>query len=136
MPDPIYSIQSVFIAADPSTIFGLIADVTKWPSWAIHNVSRATKKADGTFAIMTPRGPGRVRMLADAARGIVDHEFVDPVEGVWIVPARVTPFLGGALLTMALAKPPSMSDEEFTQSMRLLADELRTLRRVAERGPA
>ena len=132
MREPEYSVRHVFIAADPESVFREVSDVERWPAWAIHNVKAVRRQPGGTFAIETPRGAGTIRMLASKEGGILDHEFVDPVQGAWYVPARVTSFVGGALFCMALAKPPGISSELFGESMRQLDEELEVLKRKVE----
>ena len=132
MSEPEYSVRYIFIAADPESVFREVSDVERWPAWAIHNVKTARRQLDGTFAMETPRGAGTIRMLASKEGGILDHEFVDPVQGAWYVPARVTPFVDGALFCMALAKPPEISSELFAQSMSQLDEELQVLKRRVE----
>jgi hypothetical protein len=131
MPEPIYSIRHVFIRSDPDAVFREVQDVARWPTWATHNVKRAVRQSDGTYTIETPRGTGTIRMHS-AAGGILDHEFVDPIQGTWRVPARVAPFLDGALFSMALAKPAPIAETLFAQGMAELDEELQTLKALVE----
>ncbi len=132
MTDPAYSVRSVFIARAADAVFDAVADVATWPQWAVHNVRSARALPDGTFAIETPRGPGRIRAKMARDCGILDHEFIDPVEGTWLVPGRVAPLAGGAVVSMAFAKPPGMPGDAFAAGMKDLDDELAHLKRLLE----
>jgi hypothetical protein len=64
--------------------------------------------------------------------GILDHEFIDAQEGRWEVPTRVVPAGGGSVFMMTLANPPAMTEQEFLAGMKLLDEELATLKRLLE----
>ena len=130
--EPIYSLRHVYIDGDPGAVFRMVDDVERWPAWATHNVTSARRQPDGAYAIETPRGAGTIRMRSSEAGGILDHEFIDPVQGAWRVPARVAPFGDGAVFSMTLAKPPQMSAELFARSMADVDEELRNLKALIE----
>jgi hypothetical protein len=66
--------------------------------------------------------------------GILDHEFVDPKEGAWGVSARIVPAgAGDSVYMITLVKPPSMPEEAFRHDMRLVEEELETMRRILGR---
>lgn len=132
MAELVHSMRSVFIACQADAVFDVVADIAAWPQWAVHNVLSARALPDGTFEIETPRGPGRIRSKMVRECGILDHEFTDPREGTWLVPGRVAPFAGGAIVSVAFAKPPGMPDDAFATAMKDLDDELAHLKRLLE----
>ena len=59
--------------------------------------------------------------------GILDHDFIDPIEGKWTVPSRLVPTSTGSVFTMTLEKPVGMPDEAFRRGLEGLDDELAVL---------
>jgi hypothetical protein len=62
--------------------------------------------------------------------GILDHDFIDPMEGKWTVPARVVRTSTGSLFIMTLKKPDGMPHEAFERGLKELDDELAQLARL------
>ena len=100
------AIKTVEIQRDPAAVFAFLADGANWPRYAIHNILAISPASEGDWLIETPRGQGRLRLHPDATQGILDHEFIDPREGIWEVAARVVPVGDHALFVMCLPKPP------------------------------
>lgn len=74
-----------------------------------------------------PRGPGVLCIRGVEAYGILDHDFLDPREGKWTVPARVVPTSTGSVFIMTLEKPSGMPEEAFEGGLKGLDDELAQL---------
>jgi hypothetical protein len=73
----------------------------------------AVKPADeaGWWKLNTPDGPAEFRIIyADAATGIVDHDFRDETNEVARVPAPVVGNGRGADFLMTITRPPGASD--------------------------
>lgn len=124
--------KSVEIAADLGTVFDTVHDVGTWPSWAVHNVKSARDLGGGRWEIQTPRGPGTVHMRERRDLGILDHEFVDPREGSWIVPARVVRVGSVSVFMMTFARPPAMTQSGFVAATDLVGEELKLLKQKLE----
>jgi hypothetical protein len=86
-------------------------------------------------AIATPHGPGEIRIRADAATGVLDHDFRDPDHPGWMatVPARVVANGRGADFVMTIFQPLELDDEAFDRELAVIATELTTLKEVLER---
>jgi len=82
-----------------------------------------------------PQGPAEIRILADAATGVVDHEFRDPddPEEVATVPARVVANGRGAEFLMTVFQPSEVADADFDQVLAAVTTEFATLKDVLER---
>ena len=126
--------KTVFVKCPAKNLFDFLANAENWPRWAVHNVRVVRPGSDGWWLMDTPRGPGRLRIRPHERMGILDHEFIDAREGRWLVPTRVVAVGDGALLMMTFAKPDALPDEAFRQGMRLLDEELETLKRLLESG--
>lgn len=124
--------KTIFIHADPARIWEYVNDLSKWPEWAIHNVNNSKPGNDGYFLMDGPRGTSKVKIHSDKKTGILDHDFIDPAEGHWVVPCRVVAMNGGALFIISFTKPAPMSDEDFNTGMKLFDDELAMLKKITE----
>jgi hypothetical protein len=62
--------------------------------------------------------------------GILDHDFIDPKEGKWTVPARVVPLSTGSMFMMTLEKPTGMPDDAFELGLKGLDEELAQLAKI------
>ena len=124
--------KSVFVKCPAMNLFDFLANAENWPRWAVHNVLAVRPGSDGWWLMDTPRGPGRLRIRPNERTGILDHEFIDSQEGRWIVPTRAVAVGDGALLRMTFTKPDALPDEAFRIGMRLLDEELDTLKRLLD----
>jgi hypothetical protein len=89
----------------------------------------------GWWRIATADGPGEIRIRANAATGVLDHDFRDPAEPGWTatVPARVGANGRGADFVMTTFQPPELDDEAFDRWLADTATEFNTLKEVLER---
>jgi hypothetical protein len=125
--------KTVQISCTAAAGFSFLADPANMPKWAIHNLKSIKPGGTGGWEIETPRGPGRFIPHFDAGHGVLDHEFIDPKEGSWAVPARIVAIGPVASVYMiTLTKPEGMSAEAFMEGMGLMDDELQKLKDVLE----
>lgn len=124
--------KTVFINARPETVFAFLNQGENWQKFSIHNIYAIRPTGEGDWNIETPRGPGRLRLKTNATFGIVDHEFIDPREGTWQVPARVVSADDGAVFMMTLTRPTQMPETAFQNGMKKLDEELATLKQLIE----
>jgi hypothetical protein len=126
--------MSVTIDRPAAEVHAFLADAANWPRWAVTNVLAAEPGAEpGWWKIATPQGPAEIRIRADAATGVCDHDFRD-ADGTWPVPARVVANGRGAEFSMTLFQPAGMDDAEFDRLLAPVEIELATLKRVLESG--
>jgi hypothetical protein len=124
--------KTVRIARDVPTVFAFLANPANWPSWAVVNVKSTVPSAEpGWWDMMTPHGAARLRVRADAAHGILDHDWMDP-QASWTVPARVVANADGAEFMMTFFQPPTFSDSFFDEQIELVDVELAKLKEVLE----
>lgn len=124
--------KTVFVKCPVKKLFDFLANAENWPRYAIHNVLAIRPDSGGWWLMDTPRGPGRLRIMPDERTGVLDHEFIDASEGRWVVPTRVVSVGEGSLCLMTFAKPGSMPDAMFQIGMKLLDEELETLKAILE----
>ncbi|NNM85916.1 MAG: hypothetical protein HKL96_09215 [Phycisphaerales bacterium] len=121
------------LACSPQAAWKFMADGGQWPHWAIRNVLASTPLGQNRWQIQTPRGAGVLQIRGVEAYGILDHDFIDPKDGKWTVPARVIPTSTGSLLLMTLESPPGMPNDAFERGLMELEDELTRLAQLARR---
>jgi hypothetical protein len=121
--------KSIPLPCSPQAAWKLLADGGQWPRWAIRNVLASQPVGEDRWEIQTPRGPGVLHIRGVEDSGILDHDFVDPIEGKWIVPARVVPTSTGSVFIMTLEKPAGMPHDAFERGLKDLDDELAQLAR-------
>ncbi len=122
--------KSVTIDRPAADVHAYLSDARNWPQWSIVNVLAIEAGADpGWWQMTTPRGPGELRIRADAATGLLDHDFRDP-QASWTVPARVVPNGRGAEFLLTLFQPPALDDAEFDRQASLLDTELARLKEI------
>ncbi len=134
-PAPTRSLtKSVTIDRPAKDVFAYLADARNWPQWSVVNIFAVEATADPDWWQMTTtRGPGELRIRADATNGLVDHDFRDP-QAAWTVPARVVPNGRGAEFLITFFKPEALDDAEFDRQTSLIDTELATLKKVLEDG--
>jgi uncharacterized protein YndB with AHSA1/START domain len=135
-PAPVRCVtKSVTIDRPAAEVHAYLADAANWPRWAVINVLAVEPSAEpGWWKITTAQGPGEIRIHADAATGVLDHDFRDDSETIFTVPARVVANGRGAEFLMTFLQPSEMSDDELDSQLELVETELATLKRVLERG--
>lgn len=119
--------KSISLPCSPQAAWKLLADGGQWPQWAVRNVLASRPVGEDRWQIQTPRGPGVLHIRGVEAYGILDHDFIDPKEGTWTVPARVVPVSTGSRFIVTLEKPVGMSDYAFELGLKGLDDELARL---------
>jgi uncharacterized membrane protein len=125
--------MSVTIDRPAAEVHTFLADAANWPRWAIINIL-AVEPGDesGWWTLTTPDGPAQFRIYADAATGIVDHDFRDESMEAARVPARVVGNGRGADFLMTITQPPGVSDAFFEDLLRSVETELATLKKLLE----
>jgi hypothetical protein len=123
--------KTMSIDRDPKTVFWFLADAANWPRWAVVNVKSARPAGRDWWDIETPAGRARLRIRADEAFGLLDHDFHSP-EAQWTVPARVVANGDGSEFMITFFQPPAFSDEDFDQQVALVDQELATLKKLME----
>jgi len=127
--------KSVTIDRLAREVHAFLADVANWPRWCVVNILSAKPSSEpGWWTISTPGGPADFRIHADAATGIVDHDFRDETGAVARVPARVSANGRGADFVITVTQPNGLPDDDFDEVLASLDTELATLKRVLEDG--
>ncbi len=124
---------TVSIGVAPQKVYDFVSSGANLPKWAPAFCLSAKQSKDG-WLVETPQGPVTIRLAPKNSFGVVDHDVI-PAQGSAVhVPMRVIPNGSGTEVLFTLLKTPEMSDERFNEDMRLVQQDLATLKKVLETG--
>jgi hypothetical protein len=130
---PVSVTKYVQIERPVADAYTFLADPATMPKWAIHNVTSIKQVGNGRWEMDTPRGRGYLVPHYETIHGILDHDFIDAGEGFWSVTARAVPIgASSSVYMITLTKPEAMPMEAFEGGMKLMDDELTTLKACIE----
>lgn len=110
-------------------------DPANLPVWAA-GLGGAIALVDGQWRVPSPDGDVVVEFVHDNDLGVLDHTVVLPDGTSVYNPLRVLPDGDGCEVVFTLRRRPAMSDDDFARDAAAVAQDLRTLQRVLEDGPA
>lgn len=112
-------------------VYHFVSDLKNMPVWAT-SFAKSIQQEDGIWTLQTDLGPLQIRIVPQNPFGILDH-YVSPTPGVDVyVPMRVVPSGGGSEMIFTLFQQMGMSDEQFENDLRMVRQDLDTLKRVME----
>ena len=123
---------TVSIARDAASVYEFISNPANLPQWATA-FCKSIRKVSSDWLMETNAGPMRVRFVPPNDFRVADH-FVSPAPGVEIhVPLRVLQNGSGSEVVFTLFRSPDMPSEKFAEDLRLVTQDLQTLKRVLEK---
>ncbi|MDB5764112.1 MAG: polyketide cyclase [Herminiimonas sp.] len=123
---------SVSIDCLPAKVYEFASNPENLPQWA-QGLCKSVRKSDAGWIVETPQGPLNLIFAGKNDLGVLDH-YVNPAPGVEIyVPMRVIPNGPGSELLFTLYRSPDMSDEKYAEDIRMVEQDLETLKRILER---
>ena len=129
---PCAETRSISIAASPSAVFSFLADARNLPRWAPGFAGAV--RPDGDRWVVTSGGTElAIVVRADAERGTVDL-LAGPAfdRGAW---SRVLPNGSGSEYVFTLFFPDGTPAEAIENQMRVVEEELQTVRSLVEVSP-
>lgn len=122
---------TVTIAREADAVYQFVSNPANLPQWATA-FCKSIRPAGADWLMETTAGPMRVRFVPPNAFRVADH-LVSPAPGVEIhVPMRVLQNGSGSEVVFTLFRPPEMPPEKFAEDIRLVQQDLQTLKRVLE----
>lgn len=122
---------TVSIARDADAVYQFISNPANLPKWATA-FCKSIRQVGGEWLMETNAGPMKVRFVPPNDFRVADH-FVSPAPGVEIqVPMRVLRSGDGSEIVFTLFRFPEMPPEKFAEDIRLVTQDLQTLRQVLE----
>jgi hypothetical protein len=122
---------TVSIDCRPGKVYGFVSNPENLPRWATA-FCKSIRKSEGRWIMETPLGPVGVRFVEKNEWGVLDH-YVSPARGVEIqVPMRVVANGTGSEVVFTLFQTPEMTDDKLAEDIRMVEQDLRTLKRILE----
>jgi hypothetical protein len=123
---------SVSVECSPGHVYEFVSNPENLPKWA-RAFCRSVRRSEGDWIVETSDGPMRITFVEQNEFGVLDH-YVSPAPGLEILnPMRVVPNGSGSEVIFTLFQSPDMSEEEYSEDLRLVEHDLRTLKDVLER---
>jgi hypothetical protein len=123
---------SVSIGRHPSKVYEFVSDPENLPKWA-KGLGKSVKKQGTDWIVDTPQGPMMFRFVEKNNFGVLDH-YVTTASGIEIyVPMRVLANDTGSEVIFTLFRLPDMTDEKYTEDMKLVEQDLQTLKDLLEK---
>ncbi|MGV3592808.1 MAG: SRPBCC family protein [Gammaproteobacteria bacterium] len=125
---------SIYIDRAPDQVYAFASNPANLPRWAAGLASTGLRPEGNFWVAEAPFGRVRITFAQPNAFGVMDHDVELPSGLVVHNPMRVVPNGNGSEFMFTLLRQPGMSDEEFEQDARAIDTDLRTLKRLLERG--
>jgi hypothetical protein len=118
--------QSVTVPVDPGHIFAFLAEPANLPRWAV-GFAQDVRRDGEDWIVTTGQGEVPVRIVADAASGVIDFHLT-PMPDVEVVAySRVVANGDGAEYVFTQVQAPGMPDGVFEDQIAALRHELELL---------
>lgn len=122
---------NIFINRPYDSVYNFVSRPQNLPRWA-PAFCKGIRQVDHDWIAETAQGLVRLRIAPANAHGILDH-YIYPSPGVEIfVPMRVVPNGSGSEVIFTLLRRPEMTDDQFAEDQKLIAQDLSTLKKVME----
>lgn len=123
---------SVSIDRHPRNVYEFISNPENLPKWA-KGLGQSVRKQGAEWIVDTPQGPVKIRFAEKNRLGVADH-YVTTATGVEVyVPIRVLPNGTGSEVVFTLFRLPDTSDEKYAEDVKLVEQDLRTLKELMEK---
>jgi hypothetical protein len=123
---------SISIRCDPGKVYAFASNPGNLPKWA-KGLGTSVKKHGADWIVDTPQGPVKVRFADKNTFGVLD-QYVTTASGAEVyVPLRVLSNGPGSEVIFTLFRSPEMSDEKYAGDMKLVEQDLRTLKDILEK---
>jgi len=122
---------SISINRDPKIVYEFVFSLNNLPKWA-SMAFQSIKQQNGEWIVETPQGSAKVSLTERNRFGVLDH-YVKTSAGIEVfVPMRVVPNGLGSEVIFTLFQTADMSDERFTEDIRMVEQDLKHLKSIIE----
>ena len=122
---------SISIGRQANEVYEFVSNPENMPKWA-KGLGKTIRRQGVDWIVDTPQGPMRIRFAEKNKFGVLDH-FVTTASGVEVyVPMRVLSNGTGSEVVFTLFRLPEMSDEKYAEDMKLVEQDLRSLKSLLE----
>lgn len=124
---------SVAIDRPVQAVYAFAANPRNLPLWA-PGFALAVAPSGDSWQVTTAGGPVSLRFAEPNAFGVLDHDVRLPTGQLFHNPMRVIPNGAGSLVLFTLFQAPGVSDEAFAADVRLVEQDLHSLKGLLEVG--
>lgn len=125
---------STYIHRAPGEVYAFASNPENLPTWAA-GLARSDVKKDGDAWIAdAPFGKAKIRFTEANKFGVMDHDVELDSGVVFHNPMRVLPNGDGSEFVFTLLRQPGMSEDQFEDDAKAVAQDLRTLKELLEGG--
>ena len=122
---------SISIGRQANEVYEFVSNPENMPKWS-KGLGKTIRRQGVDWIVDTPQGPMRIRFAEKNKFGVLDH-FVTTASGVEVyVPMRVLSNGTGSEVVFTLFRLPEMSDEKYAEDMKLVEQDLRSLKSLLE----
>lgn len=123
---------STYIHRAPEEVYAFASNPANLPIWAAGLARSEVKKDGNVWVAEAPFGKARIKFAEANTFGVMDHD-VELDSGVVVHnPMRVVPNGDGSEFIFTLLRQPGMSDDQFGDDAKAVANDLRTLKELLE----
>jgi len=123
---------SVSIERHPNKVYEFVSDPENIPKWA-KGLGKSVRKQGTYWIVGTPQGPMKFRFAEKNKFGVLDHYVTTPSGMEVYVPMRVLANGTGSEVLFTLFRSPDMTDEKYAGDMKLVEQDLQTLKTLLEK---
>jgi len=124
---------SISIGRRPGEVHEFVSNPENLPKWA-KGLGKSIRKQGADWIVDTPQGPMKIRFTEPNSLGVLDH-YVTTASGVEVyVPMRVLSNGTGSEVIFTLFRLQDVSDEKYAEDMKLVEQDLQTLKDLLETG--
>ena len=124
---------TVSINRDPRTVYEFVFNLENLPKWA-SKAFQSIKHVEGEWIAETPQGSAKVSLTHRNDFGVLDHHVSLSSLGVEVyIPMRVVQNgINGSEVIFTLFYATHMTEEQFAQDMRMVEQDLKSLKSIIE----
>jgi hypothetical protein len=125
--------RSVFVDCDSQKAFKFVSSLDNLPKWEPSVCTKVTKEG-GQYLCDTPAGEHGIRAEANSSLGVIDRYLSLTRDEELMLPMRIIPNGSGCEVLSTIFHHSDISNDEYTRRVRLMEEELSSLKNILERN--
>lgn len=122
---------SEYIAVPPSTVYDFASNPANLPAW-VPSFCKSAALIEGRWMIQSTAGLVEFEFVPRNNLGVLDHTVTISPDLKVVNPMRVIANGTGSEILFTLIQHEGVSDRKFQEDLRMVADDLRCLKRLLE----
>ncbi len=124
--------MSISIERHPNEVYEFVSNPENIPKWA-KGLGKSVRKQGTYWIVDTPQGPMKLKFAEKNNFGVLDHYVTTPAGMEIYVPMRVLANGTGSEVLFTLFRLPGMTDEKYAEDMKMVEQDLQTLKTILEK---